>query len=148
VSGNTTGAVTFLAFANYGGGTDTRPVQGPNANIIGAGERATANTRDQRGYVRPCVVSKGAHEPNASLVTDPLANKVWLGCLSTAWFVSSNWAPAGAPISTSRVFIPGTATAPNQPSLPGSTTIRTLTIDASNGASLSISPAAVLTVTN
>ena len=74
-----------------------------------------------------------------------MAAKTWTGSSSTSWTASGNWNPTGQPGSGDDVTVPGSAT--RSPTLSGSTTINSLTI---NGAlSLTISGSStVLTVTN
>jgi len=58
----------------------------------------------------------------------------WTGSISTMWIEDGNWSTGIAPVSTSNVIIPDAATTPNDPTLPASAEIMTLTLN--NGAIL------------
>lgn len=79
-------------------------------------------------------VGSGANNGNAG------AGKTWTGQTSTAWSTSTNWSPNGVPGSNDDVTIPGSATAPNQPSLTGDVngTAKAKSIALQNDSSLTI----------
>lgn len=52
----------------------------------------------------------------------------WDGSVDSDWTEPTNWTPAYAPDSSKLVIIPDSATTPNDPILPDSTTISTITI--------------------
>ncbi|MDD4970437.1 MAG: autotransporter-associated beta strand repeat-containing protein [Paludibacter sp.] len=59
-----------------------------------------------------------------------LSNFTWNGLHSTDWDTASNWTPIGNPSNTSDVIIPDGTTTPNDPTLPTSTEIKSLVINA------------------
>jgi len=71
------------------------------------------------------VMELGFGEPTTSTIT-------WDGSTSTDWDESTNWTPAMSPSSTLNVIIPDASTTPNDPTLPDSSSIKTLYIQ-SNG---------------
>lgn len=54
----------------------------------------------------------------------------WNGSVSTDWNIPLNWTKGYVPLSTDDVIIPNTATLSHEPTMPASTTINTLTIQA------------------
>ncbi len=54
----------------------------------------------------------------------------WNGSVSTDWNIPLNWTKGYVPLSADDVIIPSTASLPHEPTLPASTTINTLTIQA------------------
>ena len=54
----------------------------------------------------------------------------WNGSASTSWTTSSNWTPAGTPSLTSDVVIPDAGTTDNDPTLPASAEVKSLTLNA------------------
>ncbi|HRS53397.1 MAG TPA: hypothetical protein P5250_01665, partial [Bacteroidales bacterium] len=57
------------------------------------------------------------------------ANYVWLGADDSDWNNNANWSGGQVPNSTSDVFIPDASETPNDPILPTSTEIKSLTIE-------------------
>lgn len=75
----------------------------------------------------------------------PVANVLtWNGSISTSWTANSNWTPNDFPNSSSIIIIPDAANTNNDPILPASSTISTLTIQ--SGGILNASSNAVLTL--
>ncbi len=58
-----------------------------------------------------------------------VGSKTWDGSVSSAWNVNDNWTPSGVPTNLDDVTIPGTGTAPTQPTLSDDRSVRSLTID-------------------
>ncbi len=66
-------------------------------------------------------VELGFSAPSANVLT-------WNGSLSTSWINSSNWTPNNSPSASSILIIPDASTTPNDPIIPASSSISTLTI--------------------
>jgi predicted outer membrane repeat protein len=63
----------------------------------------------------------------------------WLGCVSTDWFAPENWSSGEAPLASQSVLIRGPGQICHQPLIENSSAYcRTISIDAGNGAVLSI----------
>jgi hypothetical protein len=68
-------------------------------------------------------------------------NKTWTGATSTAWVVTTNWAPSGVPVSGDSVYVPAGG---NQPTIASSTTVTHLGMG--NGAVLTVNGSTTLTL--
>lgn len=106
--------------------------------VVTAGVYADWVTDDIEGNPRNILTpTMGAYE------IEPPPAKTWNGTVSVDWTDPANWTPAGVPTSTENIIIP--AGTPNSCS-PGASglTCRHLTVE--NGATLSLSTLAVITV--
>lgn len=65
-----------------------------------------------------------------TLTISELPSYTWNGSQSTLWATIENWTPTGTPSSASNVIIPDASTTLNSPTLPASTEIKSLKIDA------------------
>ncbi len=65
-----------------------------------------------------------------TLADAALAAYIWDGSESTSWINQDNWTPPGTPSSISNIIIPDAATTLYDPTLPASTEIKTMTIEA------------------
>jgi hypothetical protein len=53
----------------------------------------------------------------------------WNGSVSSAWANVDNWTPAGSPSATTPVIIPAADLTPNDPALPESSSVKTITLN-------------------
>jgi len=67
-----------------------------------------------------------------TLSNSSITSFTWNGSVSNSWTTAGNWTPQGSIGATSNVIIPDASTTTNEPTLPTSTEVTTLTIN-SNG---------------
>ncbi len=80
-----------------------------------------------------------------TLSKSELPSYTWNGSQSTLWTTIENWTPVGNPSSASNIIIPDASTTSNDPILPVTTSIRTITIN--SGGILNGATGAVITIT-
>lgn len=73
---------------------------------------------------------------------DPFFDCVWQGCIDNKWHDYRNWNIGKVPTSDKKVFVPGTATAPIQPTVHNYQECNYLKVDALNGGKVIIDNAA------
>jgi len=83
------------------------------------------------------VMELGFGVPTSNILT-------WNGSTSTSWTESTNWTPTSTPSASSIIIIPDATTTNNDPILPASSTISTITLQ--SGAILNSSASASLTI--
>lgn len=113
----------------------------PASPCINAGNPTTTLVNydydlDYSPRLQLCRIDMGAYE--AATATMPGYEMYWTGCISTDWHEAGNWSTQTVPTLSDRVFVPGTAQAPNQPVLSANGACQTITIDADNNAKVTI----------
>jgi len=73
--------------------------------------------------------SWGANKDISLDESDPASTLTWNGSVSTSWTNPGNWTPTLAPASDNNIIIPDASLTLNDPVLPSSTEIKTLTIE-------------------
>lgn len=119
----------------------------PSTNVSGGSGNSSGGSGSYvaiAGFINP-----GGNNP-------PANRYIWTGAANTNWSNGSNWVfyngstwnTGTVPGSSSNVIIPGTTCAPNQPTISSAHSVRTIEIQSSDGALVTITCTNCLTVTN
>lgn len=137
-----------------GGGGRIKIFYNPcNANTISPSVSINGGTGNSTGSSGTYIAIAGFITPGGS---NPTANRyIWTGASDTNWGNTSNWvfyngstwSTGVLPGSTNDVIIPGVTCAPNQPTISSSYSVRTLEIESTDGAEVTINCSNCLNIT-